>query len=177
MAIATRTLSATGSGKHQTGYSDSSGVPKTIEPVSHRRDAENERGGKRRPGDRQIKTNTKNGIRMTRNSVSNVGILNCIMTGNYLLSVRLPYVATETSMFQRPEDLSARPCGNTRHFCNFSTLALRKPCKPPIYFNNICRRFGPTPSMVSRELVFLTFAVFYGARQSRDRVIHREYAG
>lgn len=27
---------------------------------------------------------------MTRNSVSNVGILNCIMTGNYLLSVRLP---------------------------------------------------------------------------------------
>ena len=26
---------------------------KTIEPVSHRRDAENERGGKRRPGDRQ----------------------------------------------------------------------------------------------------------------------------
>ena len=63
---------------------------KTIEPVSQRRDAENERGGKWRPGDRQIKTNTKNGIRMTRNSVSNVGILNCIMTGNYLLSVRLP---------------------------------------------------------------------------------------
>ena len=32
---------------------------KTIEPVSHRRDAENERGGKRRPGDRQIKDQYK----------------------------------------------------------------------------------------------------------------------
>ncbi len=31
--------------------------------------------------------------------------------------------------------------------------------------------------MVSRELVFLTFPVFYGARQSRDRVIRREYVG
>ena len=32
---------------------------KTIEPVSHRRDAENERGGKRLPGDRQIKDQYK----------------------------------------------------------------------------------------------------------------------
>lgn len=80
-------------------------------------------------------------------------------------------------MFQRPEDLFCQTLRNTRHFAISSTLALRKPCKPPIYFNNICRRFGPTPSMVSVELVFLTFARFYGARQSRDHVIHREYAG
>ncbi len=37
-------------------------------------------------------------------------------------------------MFQRPEDLFCQTLRNTRHFAISSTLALRKPCKPPIYF-------------------------------------------
>ncbi len=53
------------------------------------------------------------------------------MTGNYLLSVRLPLCATETSMFQRPEDLFCQTLRIPGTFAISSTLALRKPCKPP----------------------------------------------
>lgn len=57
----------------------------TIKPVGYRGNKEDQRAGKRRPAKGQIKRQHKNGIRMTRNRVSNVGILNCIVTGNYLL--------------------------------------------------------------------------------------------
>ena len=52
----------------------------TVKPVRHGSDQENKRTGKRRPDDRQVKCGTKNGMSTTRKRVSNVGILNRMMT-------------------------------------------------------------------------------------------------
>ncbi len=71
-------------------------------------------------------------------------------------------------MFQRPENLSARPCEITGTFAISSTLALRKPsANRPYISTTFADIFGPTPSIVSRELVFLTFALFLRCRANR----------
>lgn len=63
-------------------------------------------------------------------------------------------------MFQRVEDLFCQSVRDARYFGNFFDAGLLQPLQPPMYFSSIWRRFGPTPSIVSSELVLFTFARF-----------------
>ncbi len=75
-------------------------------------------------------------------------------------------------MFQRVEDLFCQTVRDARYFSNFLDAGLlAAPCSPPIYFSSIWRRFGPTPSIVSSELVLFTFARFF--TMSGNRMIVR----